>query len=104
MFPGEKAPRQANDETLRPLPLPMDDETLTDMVYIFRGADVVGKFDKDKAAALRVPNNAIRGKLIAGETIEFPDPEVPGATKIVRAVEVVSPTMPGPVSCPAVHR
>ncbi|ORX39176.1 hypothetical protein BD324DRAFT_618739 [Kockovaella imperatae] len=88
-----------------PLPLPPQDETLTDMVYILQGIDIIGKFDNAKAKELKVPFGPIRAKLVAGEAIEFEDPDEPGKILNVKAEDVVGETVPGPaviiVTCSA---
>ena len=98
MFPGPDAPLKPTGPGLdAPLPVPFEDETATDMVYILRGPDILGKFDNAKATLLKIPDGKVRGQLVGGQTIEFPDPDVPGELKVVKPEEVVGKTMPGPV-------
>lgn len=67
--------------------------------YIFQAPLVRGKFDAKKAAALKVPNGAIRKKLIDGEEIEFEVKEGEEVRRVVvRPEEVMEPMQDGGVS------
>lgn len=79
-----------------PLPLAQGD-VATDMVYICRTPDVRGKFDANRAKELKVPNGPIRGKLARGETVEFDDPDVPGAKLTVRPEDCLFGGGPGSI-------
>lgn len=81
-----------------PLPLPSEEEQATDMVYVFQAPDVRGKFDSERAKALKVPNGPIRGKLTRGETVEVDDPEAEGGKRLVRPEDCLIGGGPGAVS------
>ncbi|KAK4685904.1 ribonuclease Z, partial [Tremellales sp. Uapishka_1] len=78
-----------------PLPMPSVAETNTDMVYICQAPPVRGKFDVAKAAALKVPNGPMRGKLVKGEDIEVEDADAPGGKRIVRPEDCLMGGGPG---------
>lgn len=73
----------ARPDPRAPLPLPSDSDVETQMLYICQAPDVRGKFDVAKANTLGVPNGPLRGKLTRGESIEVPDPNVDGGTRVV---------------------
>jgi ribonuclease Z len=79
--------RYSSADDRYPLPLPSDADVATDMVYVCRAPDVRGKFNNELAKKLHIPNGPIRGKLTAGETIEFDDPTVPGGRRRVAPEE-----------------
>lgn len=68
------------------------------IAYILQAPPVRGKFDNAKAKQLGVPNGPIRGKLTAGQTIEFDDPQNPGQKKVVKPEDVIGAQQDGGVS------
>ena len=81
-----------------PLPLPVPDETETDLVYICQAPPIPGKFNNSKATELKVPIGRVRGHLVAGEAIEVEDQGVPGGLRVVRPEDVISGGSSGGVS------
>ena len=60
------------------------------MIYICQAPPVPGKFDNAKAKELQIPNGPLKGQLVKGEAIEYPDPANPGTIKRVEPEDVVS--------------
>jgi ribonuclease Z len=84
-----------NDYDTNSQPSLMEDVRIA---YILQAPQVRGKFDNAKAKQLGVPNGPIRGKLTAGQTIEFDDPLNPGETKVVKPEDVIGAQQDGGVS------
>ncbi|ORY33064.1 hypothetical protein BCR39DRAFT_520998 [Naematelia encephala] len=78
-------------------PLPTQEDTETEMVYICHGPPRLGKFDAKMAEELNIPNGPLRAKLVKGETVEIQDESVEGGVRIVKPEEVVSPGQPPPI-------
>lgn len=105
---------QSLSRTYIPQPIPLDGtdsqtnsqpSLLEDIriAYIFQAPMIRGKFDNNKAKQLGVPNGPIRGKLTAGQAIEFDDPANPGQKKVIKPEDVVGAAQDGGVSFPAVE-
>ncbi|KAJ9120156.1 hypothetical protein QFC22_003055 [Naganishia vaughanmartiniae] len=104
--PGKFQRQQTLSRSYIPQPIPLDGNDYhtnsqpslmedVRIAYILQAPQVRGKFDNAKAKQLGVPNGPIRGKLTAGQTIEFDDPQNPGQKKVVKPEDVIGAQQDG---------